>query len=121
MIFKVAPELVALTKEEVDAVLKKGPKSLRHVAARLFYEYLSKQELLDEKMIKSQFRRGLRPKLDPARIELIKIHLEDISRRPLSDQKWMEIKNDMEDPIGNFRRSYSVSYRDNSLIMNANR
>jgi hypothetical protein len=88
----------------VKAIAINGKQSMDCVASRLIRNYFSKEELLAENVTLFGGRRGLNPKFDPVRIDLIKSHLDELNGGPLSHEQWMKCKNYMSHSLNNFKR-----------------
>jgi hypothetical protein len=87
----------------VKEVVKNVKQSLASVAYRLIPKYFSKQELLVKNVTLLGGKGGNNPKLDPARIDLIKSHLVKLNGGHLSSQQWAKCNQQMSKSISQIR------------------
>jgi hypothetical protein len=84
----------------VKEVVKNGKQTLASIAYRLIRKCFSEQELLVKNVTLLGGKGGNNPKLDPARIDLIKSHLVKLNGgHLLSSQQWAKCNHHMSKSI----------------------
>lgn len=108
MVYFLDENIRSLSDKEVAEIMNKIPgiKSVSRLAYKLIPKYFSKKELRAGNLTLLGGSKGLNPKLDPARIELIKSHLVMINGGPLSSKQWTECKKFMSSSLCDSKREY---------------